>query len=255
MNKFKIDFDKLKQSITIEDIVNHFNLEFKRIKPDQLQGNCPFQNHSGDRNSFSFGINTQKDIYICPTHCGKGAGIIDFYCGIMGLDKTRDAFKAALQLKEIFISKIDNTKALKQKPKTQEKYTITKPNDSIKFTLNVEYNIPYLLNDKKLTPETLKYFGIGKTDYGALKNHIAIPVHNESGQLIGYAGQNTETDKWKFFFNKSVELFNYHRIKQPDKLPYLIIVESFYSCIYLHQNGFKNVVAIMGDLPQKSRQS
>ena len=81
----------------------------------------------------------------------------------------------------------------------------------------------------------------------ALKGKIAVPLHNSKGQRIGYAGQHLATKEWRFYFNKSIELFNFHRVyQQAQKLDTVILVEGFYSAMYLHQEGFQNVVACMG---------
>ena len=129
MENYSVNFEEIKRKISIEDLVHYFNLELKRTKSFQLRGNCPFPNHGGDRNSKSFSINTEKNIYICPTHCGSGVGVIDFYCELKGYDRKRDSYQAAKDLQDIFCNEIANrtecviiNKPVKEKLRSVDKF-------------------------------------------------------------------------------------------------------------------------------------
>ena len=86
-----------------------------------------------------------------------------------------------------------------------------------------------------------------------MANRIAIPIHNEKGEIVAYAGRcigkpNDATPKYKLppGFRKSMEVFNIDRAaKEPAEDP-LIIVEGFFDCMKLYQNGCHKVVALMG---------
>ena len=86
-----------------------------------------------------------------------------------------------------------------------------------------------------------------------MAGHVVIPIHNVDGKIVAYAGRwpgdpPDETPKYKLpaGFRKSVELFNLHRaIEEPDDQP-LIIVEGFFDCMKLVQNGYDRTVALMG---------
>jgi len=121
---------------------------------------------------------------------------------------------------------------------------------------------PYL-QSRNLTPETIWEFGLGICSRGIMANRVAIPLHNTEGQLIGYAGRivddaqvdeknpkyrlpgTRERDGTIFEFSKSAFLFNGHRIQVP--ATDLIVVEGFFSVFHMHQCGWKNVVALMGN--------
>jgi DNA primase len=120
---------------------------------------------------------------------------------------------------------------------------------------------PYLLN-RGLTPQTVEYFGLGYCSRGFLKGRIAIPLHDMSGSLIGYAGRiidesaidenhpkyllpGTRRHDGKVYgFRKTLFVYNGHRLKAP--LDDLFIVEGFPAVWHLHQNGIHSVVALMG---------
>lgn len=96
-----------------------------------------------------------------------------------------------------------------------------------------------------------------------MQDRIAIPVHDSAGQLVGYAGRLVddrkvsdekpkylfpgprERDGKRWEFHKSELLYNLHGIEKPAHD--LIIVEGFASVWWLHQHGWPNAVALMGN--------
>lgn len=76
-----------------------------------------------------------------------------------------------------------------------------------------------------------------------------IPIHNQDGDLIAYAGRAVDRRQPKYklppAFRKSGELFNLHRAARP-QCRRVLIVEGFFDCMNVHQAGFPNVVALMG---------
>ena len=82
---------------------------------------------------------------------------------------------------------------------------------------------------------------------------IVIPIHNIKGEVVAYAGRwpgapPDGTPKYKLptGFKKGQEVFNLDRaIKEMTERP-LVIVEGFFDAIKLHQQGYRNVAALMG---------
>ena len=192
----RIDFKTPKVQVSIQDIVEQPGLDLVR-KGDHLNGNCPFKNHAGDRNSKSFSVNTAKDIYICPTYCRSGVGCIDFYCDLMGFGRHTESLKAAVKLKSMF--SIPRPKSRRKRPLYQSSKSHHKPLNSVKnIRLDLDYRSPYLLTHKKLMPATIDFSEAGQARMGTLRHHIAILMHNIHGQPIGYAGQNLDMQQWNF---------------------------------------------------------
>ena len=85
-----------------------------------------------------------------------------------------------------------------------------------------------------------------------MSGRIVIPIADESGRLIAYAGRAVDDSepKYKFpsGFKKSLVLWNIDRLQNlPEQSDDpLIIVEGFFDCMKLHQAGFVGVVALMG---------
>jgi DNA primase len=118
----------------------------------------------------------------------------------------------------------------------------------------LEREYPYLIKERGLTLETIVDFGVGFCAKGMMAGRIAIPIHNAEGKVVAYAGRfpgtppDEETPKYKLppGFRKSLELFNIDSaIKEPADKP-LVIVEGFFDCMKIHQNGYRKVIALMG---------
>lgn len=76
-----------------------------------------------------------------------------------------------------------------------------------------------------------------------------IPIHNQAGDLIAYAGRSVdgELPKYKLppTFRKSGEFFNLHRGARGQSRR-VVVVEGYFDCMNVHQAGFPYVVALMG---------
>ena len=90
--------------------------------------------------------------------------------------------------------------------------------------------------------------------YDRFRNRLMIPIHNESGTVIGFGGRSLDGSDPKYLnspesplFNKSQTLFNLHRTKdQMRKIGRAILVEGYFDCIALDNAGIHGVIASMG---------
>src|SRR5256885_944822 len=81
---------------------------------------------------------------------------------------------------------------------------------------------------------------------GSMGGRIAIPIHNQAGQVVAYAGRWPDdppegTAKYRLpkAFRKSLELFNCHRAGAADAARPLVVVEGFFDCIKIWQAGYR----------------
>jgi hypothetical protein len=124
------------------------------------------------------------------------------------------------------------------------------PNAPLRFRLHhIDGRHPYLA-DRDLTSETVSTFGVGfYHGRGFLHGRVVIPIHNERGELIAYAGRaiGTEEPKYRFpaGFRKSRVLFNLHRASATGGRD-VMVVEGFFDAVAVHQAGYPSVVALMG---------
>lgn len=251
MKKNWIDFKQLKESVKFAEVLAHYGIPMRPDKGYELVGKCPFH----DEEKPSFRVNTEKNVFHC-FGCGAKGNALDFVVQKEGVSVR----KAALLLVEWFGA--DQGEIAPQKPilgsKTgireaipREKRPIeAEGNPALTFTLRLNSDHPYLAG-RGLRPETVQLFGVGYCDRGLLKGRIAIPIHDEKGSLVAYAGRwpGDETpddggEKYKLppGFKKSAVLFNLHRVKGSE---HLVVVEGFFSVLRLQELGIP-AVALMG---------
>ena len=104
------------------------------------------------------------------------------------------------------------------------------------------------LAERGILAETAAAFGIGLyRENGIMHGRIVVPIHDDQGRLIAYAGRSIDGTEPKYRlpkgFRKSLELFNLHRTTAGRKV---IVVEGFFDAMKVHQAGYRNVVALMG---------
>lgn len=252
-----VNFKDIKEKVSIEDLLSHYNLiEDLKRKGNELIGYCPIH----DKNHFnksSFSVNTKKNIWYCFS-CDSGGNILD----LVAFMEDVDIRQAGLLIKEWF--KIDSQKDEKMAKKEREgkKEKVNKEtNKPLTFKLkNLDHDHPYL-KERGIKKETIKEFGLGYCKRGILKGRIAIPIHNEKGELVAYAGRypgDPPDEKSKYIFppnfKKGCVIFNLNRLKDNDEEKELILVEGFFDLFNLWQNGFRNTVSLMGTSLSKERE-
>jgi DNA primase len=89
----------------------------------------------------------------------------------------------------------------------------------------------------------MKYFWLG---YSSPTNMVSVPVHSPDGMPVGLVGRSISEKKFKNSTNlpRSKTMFNIHRAKKIGDN--VIIVESSFDAIRVHQAGFPNVIATLG---------
>lgn len=253
-----VDFKTIKEKVSIESILDHYGLLGKMKRKDTthaLVGPCPI--HKGT-NQNQFHVSLTKNNFNCFGDCHGGGNILDF---VAKMENT-DIRSAAVKIQEWFniepnSPQEDNTKDTPKAELIKEKKEPSqeeRKNQPLQFALNkLDPNHAYL-KERWLNQETIEYFGIGFCAKGLMKNRVAIPIHNETGELVAYIGRwiNEEPPegegKYKIppNFHKSLVVFNLHRAREVVKEKGLILVEGFFGCMKVWQAGFKNVVALMG---------
>ena len=273
-----IDFKAIKAAVRMERVLEHYGIldKFKRTG-DSLSGPCPI--HKGS-NPTQFRVSVSKNIWNCFSECKHGGNTLDFIARMENMTIHAAAMKAIewfrLDAEEMRAEKPQAAEPEDEAPRekstpapvpkpvvkpiakpapvspavTSDKNVLNKP---LKFRLDkLDREHPYL-RERGLTLETMIDFGIGYCAKGMMADRIAIPIHDPQGEVVAYAGRFPgeapgDVPKYKLpqGFRKSLELFNIDRaLKEPADTP-LVIVEGFFDCMMLHQNGCKKTVALMG---------
>lgn len=268
-----INFKELRTKLRFEEILSYYKIEVRR-RGDQHQGPCPLPNHLAGGPTNSFSVNLGRGIFQCFGCKAKG-NVLEFAALMEGVDPENGA-----ALREVAVKLQTQVLSRDQKPDENPKgdFKATPPPERPKQSAaKVQINPPLDFELKELDaghewfkrrnvdPVTIAGFGAGYCNRGMLKGRIAIPLHDPSGRLIGYAGiaadettvagkqgsyvfpSERERDGVVRQFNKNLFLYNGHRIPKPCED--LVLTAFFESVWFLNQNGIENAVATMGDEP------
>ncbi|MBA7491808.1 DNA primase [subsurface metagenome] len=251
-----VDFKKIKEKVSMEDILGHYGLlKGLKRKENELVGFCPI--HDGRRQKKGcFCANTAKNMWHCFS-CGAGGNVLDF----VSLMESVDIRQAGLLIQKWFgIVSGEDRKLAKEKeeverPKRKKKKAEPEEaaNPPLTFELKTLDSKHAYLKERGLKKETIKEFGLGYCKRGLMERRVVIPIHSEKGELIAYAGRYPGDPpegelKYKLppKFKKSLVVFNLNRVKDTGEDKGLILVKDFFDVFNLWQSGYKNVVALMG---------
>lgn len=258
-----IDFTDLKAKVSLEDvIVRYYGLETLARKGSKLIGPCPV--HGGD-SPRAFNADLEKGVWFCYTKCRGGGNQLDLVARKEGVSIR----EAALRLKAHFLgegngaaprpasrppngSPSERGGGASRAPRRDASDDAGNPPLDVRLQLDGTH--PHLVRERELRPETVAHFGVGYCARGILRGMIAVPIHDEEGALVAYAGRRLqaqairEEGKYKLpkNFKKQLVLYNFHRAVPFAAEHGLILVEGFFSVMKLYEAGLQNVVASMG---------
>lgn len=254
-----VSYAEVKSAVSMEMVLTRYEVAVRRVNKSYLRGRCPLPTHSSGTSGESFGVQTEKNAWACQSQScvkarggRKGGNVLDFVA-VMESCTVRDA---ALKLQAWFMGEgAAELVAEKNEPVGESAseagrgMSINKP---LPFTLQgIDSSHPYLKH-RGITQETAELFGVGFfPGKGSMAGRIVIPIHNERGYLIAYAGRALDDDtepryKLPGGFEKSLELYNLHRAAAMERRG-VIVVEGFFDAMKVHQAGFPFAVALMGN--------
>jgi len=243
-------------------------------KGDDYWGLCPFH---ADTNA-SMSVSTRLDMFQCFS-CKKAGNIFNFIAGMENITygeainllaredgfevrgiKTDNPYHKDYEIVSLAIKYYQNninsqlgSNAIKYLEDRQiDRETIKK--FEIGLSISKQPLTPFLLN--KYDINNLIDLGLSNTDSKDIFNdRIMIPIHDLSGNPIGFGGRIYQTkDGSKYvntkatrIFDKGNILYNYHRAhKKLSKDEAIIIMEGYFDVIRASTVGVNNCVAPMG---------
>jgi DNA primase len=256
-----IDFRRIRETVTLERVIDHYGVELRRINPATLRGKCPLPSHTS-KSAYSFIVNRQRNLWVCHSQsCAaaragrKGGNVLDFVSTMENCSLR----EAAMKITRWFSVPGESTPIGMQpqsRPAKTDDTVIANP--PLRFTLRgIDPTHTYLVS-RGISAETAATFGIGYYGQpGTMNGRVVIPIHNENGELVAYAGRAIDGTEPKYRFpmgfRKSGELFNLHRAVAT-RTRQLIVVEGYFDCMMIHQAGISHVVALMGSTLSSSQE-
>jgi DNA primase len=224
----------------IKSIIKSIGLEIVGETNNDFLCYCPF--HS-NRHTSSFSVSREKGAFICfNPSCGEAGTLIDLIKRVMN----KNDFQAMRFISAKESEALDNfdellSEAMEVKPDFDEfnKDILDKLHAGIKESEKAKV----YLRSRGINDDSIKHFELG---YSESLDMVVTPVHSPDGTAIGIVGRSVEGKSFKNSTNlpKSKTLFNVHRAKKIGDQ--VIVVESNFDAIRIHQAGFPNVVATLG---------
>jgi DNA primase len=255
-----VDFKEIKSRVRIDQVLEHYGLQ-KSLKKrgSNLVGPCPI--HKGT-NPTQFQVSLEKNNFNCFGECQGGGNVIDFVAKMEEVSIKQ----AALLLQEWFRVGEEASEqepaahapaAAERKERTKDEPAKEENKEQVNVPLtfalkNLDQEHPYLAT-RGLAKETVTEFGVGYCSKGLMARRIAIPIHNERGELVAYAGRwpgdppgGELLYKLPAGFHAALVVFNLHRAKSIAREQGLVLVGDLFDCMRLWQTGMKNVIALLG---------
>lgn len=241
----------------IENIVRSHLTGVGHTGPDNLSARCPFHTKSdgSQERSASFAMNVNTGLYFCHS-CGAKGNLFTFF---------RDLGMPRQEIHLNFEQLIEAAKTNLPAAKNPITAQLVDKNPIDHRLLGLLDYCPNDLVEAGFSHETLKHFEIG---FDRWHLRTTYPIRDIAGQLVAISGRAVRSDdvpRYKVYnkeymvwglpprgdWEKGNVLYNawtlystlYH---QHDKTE-VIVVEGFKACMWCHQAGFKNVVALLGD--------
>ena len=235
-----VDFGAVKQAVSLEAVLRHYQVPGLRKRGHQLVGRCPI--HRGQRDD-SFRASLSKNAFHCFA-CQAGGNVLNF---VAAMEKC-SIRQAALRLQRWFsVGAPGEGRSVRNGELVREKEGRNPP---LPFVLTgVDHSHPYLV-ERGIDPATAVEFGVGfYAGPGLLSRRVVIPIANARGQTVAYAGRALDDSLPKYKlpagFRKAWELFNLHRAAATGSQT-VIVVEGYFDCLRVHRAGLPGVVALMG---------
>ena len=259
----KIDAQDIKEHVNFYDLAMHFEEHNVSVAYDFVKMRCPF--HEEKTASFFYCIS--KKFFYCYG-CKKHGDVYDYV-----MHKNKSTFKDALDFILTFfkinnnISKEDIKKITSYK---KELEALKQNQEKTKFVHFTEQDIETMIEFRRslklktnFLNETLDFF---ETGFDTNEQRIVFPLRDEHGALVGATGRTIKANfkelkipKWRHYKNSdtSKTFFNIKNgilfSKEADNS--IIIVEGPKDVIWLHQNGFKNVIGCLTNNVSQAQKS
>jgi DNA primase len=241
-----VDFRAVKEAVSMEAILRHYQVPGLRRLHGQLQGRCPI--HGGERQD-SFRGSLCKNAFQCFA-CHAQGNVLDF---VSAMEKC-SVREAALKIQQWFslAGQCSQSRALPSSAAIEGELVREKEgcNFPLCFTLTgVDHTHPYLAQ-RGVDRDTAAEFGVGFYGRpGLMSGRVTIPIHNGQGEVVAYVGRAVDGRMPKYKlpggFHKALELYNLHRAIATSRKT-AIVVEGYFDCLRVHQAGLPCVVALMG---------
>jgi DNA primase len=230
------DYGAIRDQARFETVLANYGLETRGHGAERMIW-CPFH----DDRTPSCAINLEKKVFHCFA-CSEKGTILDF---VATMERGSIAEAARLLATWCDVSGPSPRPAATKRARPER----LSGNQPLGFELPLNPRHPYL-TERGMSQDTVARFELGYCDHGSMKGRVCIPIHDQRGRLVAYAGRwpgsspppNEARYRLPRGFRKRLVLFNVHRVANAS---HLVVVEGFWSVFRLDVLGIP-AVALMG---------
>lgn len=224
----------------VRNIVKEIGVDVTGEASNNLIGYCPLH---GNRNTPSFSISCETGLWLCYNPaCGQAGTLIELIKKLTNKNEYQ-ALRIIVSAQDAAFNNFDDT--LSKMFEEKEEF-VSFPQETLDNLYNGLGNSKVAkdyLYSRGINQNSMQYFKLG---YSENMGMVTTPVHSPDGIPIGLVGRSVQGKSFKNSnqLPKSKTLFNVHRAKKIGD--HVIVVESNFDAILIHQAGFPNVVATLG---------
>jgi len=199
---------------------------------------CPFHNNT---HTPSFTVSKTSGQYLCYNPSCDARGGLEYLISQIGNLGHFEASRFIRQLRKNRPDTFDQDleDMFDEKPDFVEFPQATI--DSLHNEINERARAYF--NSRNIDNDSIDYFNLG---YSQKQDMVVVPLHSPDGMPVGIIGRSVEGKQFKNSDNlpRSLTLFNLHRAKKLSST--IVVCESSFDAIRIHQAGYPNVVATLG---------
>lgn len=221
----------------IEGLLNQLGIEIKSETSTNFNGLCPFHHNTDDP---AFTISKESGMWFCfNPMCGASGNLMQLIFRRKQLNWFQ-AQRLILNAANGSVSRFERAKEL-EAPDFQE--FPAEVLERLFRARQASSRANEYLYGRGFTDDTLDFFEIGYSDK---QDMTVVPMHDPNGMPVGMIGRSIDGKQFKNSLNlpKSKTMWNFHRAKRHGDR--VIICESSFDAMRVHQAGYPNVVALLG---------
>jgi len=224
----------------VKSVLKEIGIDVASETSNDFMCYCPF--HS-NRHTPSFSVSKEKGAFICfNPSCSETGTLGELVKRMMGKNEY-EAIRFIASKEFEAINNFDDTlnAIFEDKPDFEEFSQETL--DNLYNNLGSKPEAIEYFKGRGINEESMHHFKLG---YSKNMDMVIVPVHSPDGMPVGLVGRSIKEKRFKNSTNlpKNKTMFNIHRAKKIGE--HVIIVESTFDAIRVHQAGFPNVVATLG---------
>jgi len=201
---------------------------------------CPFHDN---KHTPSFAISKHTGLFICYNPSCDARGNLEYLITEIG---KYNHFELSKFIRKLRSSRPDTFDKDIEEILVDKPTFVPFPQDTQDALLNGLKNSQrakdYFLS-RNISSESMDYFQLG---YSEKQDMVTVPLHSPDGMLVGVIGRSIVGKDFKNSTNlpRSSTMFNLHNAKKLSAT--IIVCESSFDAIRIHQAGYPNVVATLG---------